>query len=105
MWVNPGQHTNLNGQQSYLLFDSSTIQDVDPNKQTCVTASSLEADTTAGESTYYWANVLQNQVCNGPGVCNFSGLSANPGTISYASAVTTSPPGSDPGRPMDSLSG
>src|SRR5437867_1380864 len=48
MWVQPGTHTNLNGQQSYLLFDYNVLQEVDPTKTTCVTAASVEADTTAG---------------------------------------------------------
>jgi hypothetical protein len=76
------------GQQSYLTFPTNLLQNVNPN--TNVPRNTLTPDTTTFGST------IQNQVCNGPGACTFGAITANPGTIAYASGLTP-PAGPVPG--------
>lgn len=90
--IAPGQHFTLDlmvstgsskvtAQQSYLAFDNTVVQVVDPSAGTCAPSQSVAADTTQFD------NILQNEVCSGPQPCTSSGQQVAPGSISYASGT------------------
>src|SRR5438552_9956821 len=85
LYINCGTNTNVSGQQTYMTFNNALLQVVSPSGTSCNPSSTLTADTARFEA------VLQNQVCNGPGQCSFGGLTAAPGTISFASGALTNP--------------
>jgi hypothetical protein len=91
LWVNGGEQTNLAGQDSYLEFPHSQLQNVQfdtPIGQSCVLTNTLTPDLGVFNA------LLQNEACNGPGPCLFRGnrVQAPAGTISYASAVSPDSP-------------
>lgn len=73
-------------QQSYMTFPTNMLQNILVGSNGTVT-NTLTPDTTN------FNQVLQNQVCNGPGACTFGNLTADPGTIAYASGVPFGNPG------------
>jgi hypothetical protein len=87
LMVNAGSHTDVEGQQSYLTFTSSILQNarVDLLPSACMLVQTAQADMTTFDS------VLQNEVCNGPGNCVFHGTTVGPGSLAYASGAVTNP--------------
>jgi hypothetical protein len=79
--INSGIHTNLTAQQAYITFTNSLLKNarVDQIATSCVLTNSVTVDNTVYDA------MLQNEVCNGPGVCNFRGLYTDPGSIAFAS--------------------
>ena len=76
----------VTGQQAYLTFPATLLQNVDATVSGCVVTNTITADLTTFDA---W---LQNEVCNGPLACQFGG----PGTISYASSVLLNSPHNGP---------
>jgi len=79
--INSGIRSDLVAQQAYLTFTNSVLQNarVDQIATSCVPTNSLTIDDATFEA------ILQNEVCNGPGTCNFHGNYTNPGSIGFAS--------------------
>src|SRR4051794_25843821 len=86
LYINSGTNTNIATQQSYLTFTNSLLQVVNATQAGCVITSTLTPDLSTFEAT------LQNEVCNGPGVCNFRGMQVTPGSIAFASGALTNCP-------------
>jgi hypothetical protein len=83
MMVNAGTNAAPDGvtaQQSYLTFTFGTIQ----NARVSSIATSCTVTNTVTQDNAVFDAVLQNEVCNGPGQCNFRGLIVDPGSISVA---------------------
>jgi hypothetical protein len=82
MMVN-GQNYLTVAQQSYLMFSSDLLQNVDlvgnPSQVVMPDASTYDI-------------VLQNEVCNGPAPCVFRGVSRAPGSFAFASGALNNPP-------------
>ena len=76
---------NVAGQQSYVTFDATRLQNVNANQTGCVLTSTVTADASIFDAT------LQNEVCNGPGSCIFRGVTYTPGQSSFASGALNNP--------------
>ena len=85
LWVNSGSHNNLVGQQSYLQFSSSMLQNVRATSTICEATPNITPDLLVFDT------VLQNEVCNSPGGCAFRGLKVAPGSIAFASGAMGNP--------------
>src|SRR5207249_7065240 len=80
LWLNAESVPAL-AQQSYLTFTNSLLQNANMSSidTSCVLTNTLTGDRTTFDT------VVQNQVCNGPGQCNFNGLITDPGSIAFVS--------------------
>ncbi len=77
-------------QQSYLTYTYNLIKNarVDQIATTCVLTNTVTTDQSTFDAT------LQNEICNGPGQCNFRGPLVDPGSFAFASgALSTCPEG------------
>lgn len=83
LFIDAGMNAAPNGltaQQSYMTFTYQTIQNarVDQIGTSCVLTSTVTGDTSVFDA------ILENAVCNGPGVCNFRGSITDPGSLAIA---------------------
>jgi hypothetical protein len=83
--INSGSH-DVVGQQSYLTFPSTMLQNVQLAPTSCISSSTVLGDFTTFDAQ------LQNQVCNGPGNCTFGGNTVPPGSLAFASGALNNPP-------------
>ena len=83
LMLNSGTYDNVTAQQSYLTYTYNLLQNarVDQISNACVLTGTVSPDATIFDAS------LQNQVCNGPGQCNFRGNLIDPGSIAYASGA------------------
>src|SRR5437870_2485236 len=83
LMLNSGSHTDVTGQQSYITFTSSILQNARLSNinSSCVPTSTVTGDFSTFDSA------LQNEVCDGPGNCTFRGVTVAPGSLAWASAA------------------
>ena len=84
MLVHSGPY-NVNAAQNYLTFTASLLQNVQAAATNCVITNTLTGDFTTFDA------LLQNEVCNGPGQCNFRGNIVDPGSIAFTSGALSNP--------------
>jgi hypothetical protein len=87
LWLNGGTGASLVGQQSYLTFTSSLLQNVLVSSigTSCTLTSTLTPDMHVLDAP------LQNEVCNGPQPCVFRGTKIPAGSIAFASGALSKP--------------
>ncbi len=87
LWLNAGSN-NVTAQQSYLTYTYDLIKNarVSQIATACVLTSTVTADPSTFDAT------LQNEICNGPGQCNFRGLIVDPGSFAYSSGALSNCP-------------
>src|SRR5207248_638384 len=76
---------NVTAQQSYLLYSSTLLKNVNVGLSGCVLTSTLTPDNTVFDAA------LQNEACNGPGTCTFRSLVVPPGSMAFASGALNNP--------------
>ena len=83
LMLNSGTYDNVTAQQSYLTYAANLLQNarVGQIDSACVLTGTVTPDTSTFDAS------LQNQVCNGPGQCNFRGSIVDPGSLAYASGA------------------
>jgi hypothetical protein len=86
MMVGSGSN-NIAGQQAYLTFTNSLLQNINALQSGCATTSTVTGDLSVLDAPG------QNEVCNGPAPCSF-GSSSRPGSIAWTSTAGNNPPGS-----------
>ena len=88
LMVNAGSHPNANGQESYLTFTYSILQNAraDQIANSCTLTNTITPDFTTFDS------LVQNEVCNGPGACTFRGITVGPGSLAAATIAFNNPP-------------
>ncbi len=87
LWLNAGSN-NVTAQQSYLTYTYDLIKNarVSQIATACVLTSTVTSDPSTFDAT------LQNEICNGPGQCNFRGLIVDPGSFAYSSGALSNCP-------------
>jgi hypothetical protein len=88
LMVNMGSIPNGMGQQSYLTFTNSIIQNA---RVSSIASSCTITSTLTGDPVGFDTN-LANVVCNGPGTCAYRGMTLEPGSIIYPSGAWTNQP-------------
>jgi hypothetical protein len=86
LWIDAGTNNDVSSQQSYLTFQNSVLQVVSPSGSGCTPTDRVTEDSVTFDID------LQNEVCNGPGNCEFRGNTVGPGTIAYASGALNNDP-------------
>jgi hypothetical protein len=83
LWVNGSTGASLVGQQSYLTFTSSVLQNVLVSS----IGTSYTLTSTLTPDMHVFDAPLQNEVCNGPQPCVFRGTKIPVGSIAFASGA------------------
>jgi hypothetical protein len=103
LWAYPGAADSLVGQQSYIQFDASLLQNIEGVD--VLNPADPASATIRGDYALFDAS-LQNEVCNGLKPCPFrvnsggtAGIVAPPGSIGFASAALRNAP-APAGRPF-----
>lgn len=88
IWFDLMVHTDgyyVTAQQAYITFTASVLQNVSPFVTNCALYTGVRQDDTIFELE------LQNEVCNGPGFCDFRGIINQPGDFAFASGAWSNP--------------
>ncbi|MEO8287324.1 MAG: right-handed parallel beta-helix repeat-containing protein [Chloroflexota bacterium] len=82
LWVNAKAGTSVVAQQGYLTFPANQLQLGKQNRPTPGSGSTglVTADSSVLDIT------LQNQICDGPGACNFNGMKVPAGSLAFATS-------------------
>jgi hypothetical protein len=103
LWAYPGATDSLVGEQSYIQFDPTLLQNIEGVD--VLNPADPASTTIRGDYTVFDAS-LQNEVCNGLKPCPFritptgaAGIYAPPGSIAFASAALRNPQ-APAGRPF-----